>query len=928
MSLVTSSGILAKFQRPERSRTTLSFVLSGLFMLIKAVNNLLYLSVLTSFLEKAGAVNLPWVYLAVNAGFIFIQFQFISRIAGNEGHWLLSKISIPMILTSFIAAFVLPVESTVVLLLFLVAAMLTDLTSNQAFTAMLNHFLNLNEAKKILPFVYASGSLGYILSGLLLKFVIDLAGFHGLLVLNGVIAIIAAGLVSMLKPYEDDRKEKSVDVESQQGTEQGEEIESSFKHPLARLLICSSFLVLFNRYLIDFLFAAAVTSYFSSGKALASFMGIFGASADLIVIGLQTFVMKAVFSSISLGRVLTFVPAILIFLCLAASYSMEFAVIATVQFLVMINSKNFTVPATTMLMGAIPQKNRVYYRRDLSITCSIASTCVGGFLLLARNNISPASLFFIAAVLYLALATVHFLLDKAYLVTLRRYIMNPSGKAEEEQISSLRYLQQKDRLEQLEILLASESIDTRVLAIREMNELTPVEVENFLKAYLSKETNAKCLTEGARVLVRVCGQSAIGSIVELINSTLDQRLRADLIEELGKMRGIEEVEEISFAHIEHFHHRVKASAIISLLRVTRDPFKLKISLKELAQMASNSAELMRSSAAAVMGELGLPLFLPCLEGLAFEDNSSVAITAINAISRIQTPAAIASLDTLKSHSNPEISTMAHELSSAAAKNSYEQIGRLLSTISAEERLQLASRMKKMRTDNSYELLAVILCVEDVNVRKRLIQILEKADEETAGLISRCLVSTRENTVVFNLAPAFSMALNDFYLDLPSWAEVVNAIGSGSFEGSEQANGYVESAKHFIAGIWAEKAVAAKLNLSQMRAEKLQKRTLVACQLFCCLSKDPVSLLKSLESACVGSDYIRSMAVEYIETRIGQKFSSFVIPVLQELETGEDNSQALLEKADALGLGISSAAMTAAKGRLTENFEMKSNEESI
>jgi len=316
----------------------LTFLLSLLFLLIKAVNNLLYLSVLTVFLEKAGANTLPWVYLVVNVLFIIIQYRFITNIAGFEGHWLLEKVNLPMILVSFIAAWFLPSESVVVLIGFLVTAMLSDLVTNQAFTAMLNHFLSLGDSKRILPFIYASGSLGYILSGLTLKFVVDLIGFNGLLVLNGLIAIIVASVVFILRPYEHQRLQFGEAEKINEKIQGEEEIEASLKHPLARLLIISSFLIIFNRYLIDFLFAGVISAYFSSGKDLASFMGIFGASADLLVIGLQTLIMQKVFSSLPVGRVLTFVPAILTLLCLLASFNMKFVVVALAQFLVMINS--------------------------------------------------------------------------------------------------------------------------------------------------------------------------------------------------------------------------------------------------------------------------------------------------------------------------------------------------------------------------------------------------------------------------------------------------------------------------------------------------------------------------------------------------------------------------------------------------------------
>jgi hypothetical protein len=115
-------------------------LLSLFFMLLKASNNLLYLAVLTTFLEKAGAASLPWVYLLVNLLFIVVQFRVMTRISGREGHWLLSVAIWPSIALSAAAAVFMPIHSAPVLIGFLIFAMQLDLITNQAFTAMLNQF--------------------------------------------------------------------------------------------------------------------------------------------------------------------------------------------------------------------------------------------------------------------------------------------------------------------------------------------------------------------------------------------------------------------------------------------------------------------------------------------------------------------------------------------------------------------------------------------------------------------------------------------------------------------------------------------------------------------------------------------------------------------------------------------------------------------
>jgi hypothetical protein len=595
-------------------RDNLPHLVAGFFMLLKASNNLLYLSVLTTFLERIGAGSLPWVYLLVNFLFIIFQYQFMTRIAGREGHWLLSISSWPAALLSFAAAIIFPVSAVPILLGFLCLVMLIDLVTSQAFTAMLNHFFSVAESRRFTPLIYASGSFGFILSGLTLKFVLDFVGINGLLIGNGVIVLLSALILWLLRPAEQARLAEIDEGESLPAVEQRAEpaAESSMQHPLARLLNVSSFLLIFNKYLVDFLFAAAISTYFSSANDLAAFMGVFGATADFVVIGLQAFLMHRIFANFSIGKVLAAMPLVLAVLCLTASLNMKFAIVAVVQFLVMLNSKNFTVPATTILMGVIPQRERVYYRRDMSIVCSISSTLVGVFLLLARGHISYELLFLVAAGLYLMMAIVHYLIDKAYVQTLRRAIDNRQQEFGEDQVASLRFLQQGERLHHLQQLLGDGNPRIRNRAIEEASALPPGMATQLLLPLIERETDSRCLTTIARNLLQISPEASSRHIEKILNETADERLRADIIETIGKVRAPGIGEDFVAPFLEHSHHRVRASAIISTIRLTRQPGILKKAMQKLAQMTGDTQTLMRASAAAVMGELGLPLFVPAL----------------------------------------------------------------------------------------------------------------------------------------------------------------------------------------------------------------------------------------------------------------------------------------------------------------------------
>ncbi|KAF1083382.1 MAG: hypothetical protein GQF41_0160 [Candidatus Rifleibacterium amylolyticum] len=924
---MTENVVIAPVQNGIARRENLPHLVAGFFMLLKASNNLLYLSVLTTFLDNIGAGSLPWVYLSVNVVFIVFQFQFMSRIVGYEGHWLLSLVNWPAAALSFAAALMFPANTMPVLLAFLVMAMLIDLVSTQAFTAMLNHFFSVAESRRFTPVIYASGSFGFIISGLLLKFVLDFVGIRGLLVGNGAIILVSAIILRLLKPIEEARLAESDEADQPVSTAGGEQStgESSWQHPLARLLNISSFLILFNKYLVDFLFAAAVAAYFTRGNDLAAFMGVFGASADFAVIGLQTFVMHRVFAAFSIGKILAAMPLVLTVLCFSASFSLKFAVIATVQFLVLLNSKNFTVPATTILMGVIPQKQRVYYRRDMSIVCSISSTLVGIFLLLVRNSVGAEVLFLIAAVVYLALSAVHYLIDQAYLTTLRRAIDNRQLDFGEDQVASLRFLQYGERLQQLQQLLIDENPRIRGRAVEEVSLLPANTATQLLLPMLENENDSRCLTAVARNLLQISPQAAAMHIRRVLAETDDQRLRADIIETIGKVRAPDVGEDFVTPFLDSPHHRVRASAIISTIRLTRQSDMLSRAMHKLAAMAHDAEELMRASAAAVMGELGLPLFVPALVALAGAGETVVAGNAASALARIHTPDAVVALENMLFHENQEVTERVEGLLAASTRESISRISRLLPGITAEERRRLTTRLRSGRHQDSQEVLANILCIDNLEQRRNLIALLEKSDREMVRLMQACIKMGEDDRIQLTVEPLLLLAREYAGSNMPDWAALLGILAGGTLEKPEDNEELFEAACSLIKMLWYERIVIAKAGVIAAAREKWQNRALSLIRMIACFSSEPAPLSRSINELKSGKAYARGMAAEYIDARAGHKLAQMIIPLVDSGAAVPDDFAALVRFAAGLGVEASENDLTAARDRLLRFAVIEEND---
>lgn len=904
---------------PDRKDGVRRQRLSVFFMMLKASNNLLYLAILTTFLEKAGASSLPWVYLLVNVFFIVVQFKFMTGIVGKEGHWLLSRTIWPTAIISVAAALAFPINSVPILIGFLLLAMLIDLLSNQAFTAMLNHFLTIGEARRTLPVIYASGSFGFIISGLLLKFVLDFVGLNGLLLANAFIIALSGIVLHLLKPFEEARLLEVDEVDSEPAHRSSNANkppeETSMQHPLARLLIISSFLLLFNKYLIDFLFAASLSMFFKTGNDLAAFMGVFGATADFAVIGLQTFVMKRVFSAFPIGRVLTFMPVILTFLCIFASFSLKFGIIALVQFVVLVNSKNFTVPATTILMGIIPQKNRVFYRRDMSIACSVSSAVVGVFLLLARNRIGYDMLFLIAAILYLLMSLAHFMMDRAYLQTLRQALISKEDEFAAHSISSLRFLQHQDRIQQLKELLADSDPRRRCSAIEEAAVLPVNMARELLEPLLETEADSRCLAAITRNLLQISPQQSAQHIRRLLAKTDDDRLRSDIIETVGKIRCGAIDEDTIKQFLDHRHHRVCASAVITTVRLTRDPHTLERAMHRLAVMARDTQELMRASAAAVMGELGLPLFVPALAGLAAENNVLVASNAASALARMQSPAAVAVLENMLFHDNNAVAKKAEELLETTARASLGRISRLLPGITAEERQRLAASLRSGKHKDSHELLAAILCVDNLDKRRKLINILESAGPEMLGMMRRCIIANQDHSVTLTAAPLLEFAEEQYSQEFLPWAALLTAIGEGSLKQAEIAPESLVAVDSLLSALWHELAVVVAAEDSGQWRTLQQNRALICVRLIACLATDSLSLFKSIKELRSGKSFARSMAGEYLEARLGSALTQKLLPLIDPTLPVPENPTAFREFALTRGVKIEKKLEALAKKRL-------------
>ncbi len=870
---------------PPPSRSRLVWLLAVFFLVQKGTNNVLYLTWLAGLLKHLGSAMLPWAYLAGNVSFIALQYSFVRRMAGREGHWMLSALSLPVIGFSVVTALVAGSDAGPVLLAGVVGGMVVDLLTNQAFAAMANQLLTLQEAKRRLPAIYGAGSIGYILSGIIMKTVLDFAGIEPLVWLNTAVLCIGAFVLQQIGRHDHGRPTAEHPAAGHSAPEADAPPPApSFRQPLAALLLVSSVLIVFNRFLIDYLFSASVTAHFGDATAIASFLGLFGAAADFTVVILQMTVMNWVFASMPIGRILLLTPFLLTGLCLAASVHPALPVVAVTQFVVLLNSKNFTVPATTLLLGAFPANARGSYRRDISTVSSAASIAASVVLLVARDLVPIGGLFVLAALCYGGLLLVHLRLDHGYAATLRETLAGTGAAPDDETLRSIGFLPEDERLLRLRELLVHDDPQVRFEAVQEIERLPDDPLRQLVFPRLSGETNPRCLTALARLAVDRFGPEAVSHTARLLQTVDDPRLQADLLEALGRTNGGLPVEELAAMYLEHDHHRVRGSAVLALLRLARDASGIEAALGTLSRMARAQEPPSRAAAAAVMGETALPLFLDSIETLANDPDRDVALIAIRSLGRLPTSGGLAALGRLSGHADPARAGLAKRFIENSSRERLARIRSLMDGLTAAERQKLSHTIRSIGATAGLDIVGRILRLDQPEAREGLMRLLDQASPDTLEMLRATLIGRAQPDETPSLEPVWNWCRVPQADELPGWAAAIPLL-----------NRVITSTQPDTPGRRADPGALTLLHLILREAELLvcirrgdkagwspsdaetavsrwSDRALMCCRMVLLATPRPETILSAFDRLRSSDPFTSSVAQELLETNLPHEIS--------------------------------------------------------
>ncbi|MBI3039327.1 hypothetical protein HYY75_09825, partial [bacterium] len=171
--------------------------------LIRGVLNLFFVISQTIFFGTAGVTSLPFVYAFMNLIYIALQSFSVSRLSQDSASRI-ERIAWVFFGLLLIRQIIPHPESVWISTFFLLLVMVFDLFFTQFFLHFLQEVFSLQEGKTFLPIVTGFGSLSFIVSGFLMKVLLEALSFRDLMAIGAVILGISNVLFGRIRRIRDE----------------------------------------------------------------------------------------------------------------------------------------------------------------------------------------------------------------------------------------------------------------------------------------------------------------------------------------------------------------------------------------------------------------------------------------------------------------------------------------------------------------------------------------------------------------------------------------------------------------------------------------------------------------------------------------------------------------------------------------------------
>ncbi|HNV71148.1 MAG TPA: MFS transporter, partial [Candidatus Ozemobacteraceae bacterium] len=609
-------------------------VLAGFFFFLRAFDTFLILSFSSLFLESFGPAGWPWYFVGFSILFITTQSLLLDR-PHLHGEPFLRRALPPLFLTALLLAVFFPTPSGWITFPALVLFRSWDLHATQAFYDLVGKTWALQEARLHLPSLLAAGTLGSVLAGFSLRFLLPSTGFFPLLVL---IPFAGCAAWLTLKAYSPDTSTSSSSERPSASPIHWKQISPTHRrYSLAVFLLSIMGSLVVN--LVDFQFNANLPDLYAGvtdrAAQVAALLGTLNAVIELTTLALQGLVGRWIFTRLSLGTILSVRPVLLGLLGFIAWAMPQFWTLTGFQFLSRTSTFVFMSPVWVLLLEPLPFSTRSYVRRLLNLVDCITLTSLGLSLALWSNGGSTAHPSLFLLISGFALTTLWFnrSLLSLYPEMIRETLIDLSDSPGMN-LDGLKLLSREARRTILRRLFDENGREVQLKVLLRLGPLDLPELHELIHERLPSMTDSTLVASSVRLLLRSSEQ--VQPLASYLGTCPNPRRLSEIMDAADQTTH-PDFEWMFASYFDHQHHRVRGSAVLAYLRHGRGRRLIPQAIETLAGLQQGHAPRDRSTAAVVMGRLGFPAFTPSLFRLVDDPSDDVARCAYHALASIGTP---------------------------------------------------------------------------------------------------------------------------------------------------------------------------------------------------------------------------------------------------------------------------------------------------
>lgn len=684
-----------------------------------------------SFLKTAGAGMLPVYYIALNILSITAGTSLaVKNIRGFK--WpLYASLPIGLYLIWFSSAIEGAAAPSVMALYAVIS--IYDIYANILFWTHINQCLTIKEIKSYVGLISGVSFFGGILAGVFNKAVLAYISMKSAFVVCGAAHLLLplAVFFHVDPPFAAGSFIRAGFAETAIGQIKG----SRLLRIIMLIFVFSSFI----RYTVGFQYGAAVAARFPDEKKLAGFIGLFDSAVKISIFFSQLIFAERLMKNFSFRANLFFYQAGVLAFSTALYLKNSFWLMIAFQFYFQLFVKLVEHNVAGALFNIFPRdiKNQIKFMVE-GMVFPLASIFIGIFIT-SFKGLAAQGYFFImlaaSSALYFAST---FRLNEAYMDSIAAVLRGSGGDRSRGAVFPVRPGPEFEEGFDMEFYLSSER-EGRIDMIRELAKLPSGMTEYIILRLLRDE---KDRFVAASLVKAACGHGSekvrqqLGRTVFSLN---DARVTANFIEAAAAEGNDSMVSYIS-AYMDHADNRVRANAVLAAVKLSADGEVIRRALASLAAMARSASPRDRSSAAAVMGELGLDCFVAAVEKLMKDDDPSVVKAALNACEKIGSRSFLSSLERLRS--SPGFEKMAARAAARIENGVFSKLSAVMNSFGDGDKKRAAALVKNAPDAPAAEFMIKLLGVAPAQFSLELAEIFSRHSSErgAAELVSGYAVS--------------------------------------------------------------------------------------------------------------------------------------------------------------------------------------------